>query len=113
MGKSERNAPGKNKEINFEFTKNAFADLVEAIDWYQSQKTNLGSEFAANLYNELQFIMEFPKSSRKINKNLRRRVVKKFPFNIYYFYFDEDLLIEVIGVLHESRNPNIWKERIN
>jgi len=91
MGKGKRNAPGKD-EIKYEFTKSAFIDLVESIDWYQSQKTNLGNEFATNLYYELQFILDFPKSSRKINKELRRKVMKKFPFNIYYFYYEEDFL---------------------
>ncbi|MDQ3020376.1 MAG: type II toxin-antitoxin system RelE/ParE family toxin [Bacteroidota bacterium] len=113
MGKGERNAPRKNEVIKFEFTKDAFADLVESIDWYESQQSNLGIELAANLYFELQFILEFPKSSRKINNELRRKVMKKFPFNIYYSYYEENFLIEVIGILHESRNPNIWKERIN
>lgn len=113
MGKGERNAPRKNKVIRFEFTKNAFADLVESIDWYGSHKSNLGNEFAENLHYELQFVLEFPKSSKKINKNLRRKVMKKFPYNIYYFYYEENLLIEVIGVLHESRNPKTLEERFN
>lgn len=113
MGKSKRNAPGKNEVIRFEFSKNAFADLSESIDWYENQKSNLGNELAAIFYSELQFILEFPKSSRKIVKDLRRKVMKQFPFNIYYFYYEENLLIEIIGVLHKSRNPKILKGRIN
>ena len=112
MGKGERKAPRKNEALKFEFTKNAFADLVESIDWYDCQKPNLGNEFASDLFIELQFILEFPKSTRKISKNLRRKIMKNFPFNIYYSYFEGDL-IEVIGILHECRNPLIWQERIN
>jgi len=87
--------------------------ISKSIDWYESQKSNLGIELAANLYYELQVILQFPKSSRKINNELRRKVMKKFPFNIYCFYYEENFLIEVISVLHGNRNPNIWKERIN
>ena len=88
-------------------------EIDDIFLWYELQKSDLGLEFIFNLNNELNFIREHPKASNKIYKNLRRHILKKFPYNIYYYFSENKSEIKILALLHESRNQSILKERMN
>ncbi len=98
--------------MRIEFEEEAEFEIDETHNWYEFQKTGLGKVFIAYLNTELEFIKEFPQASGYIYKTLRKHVLKKYPYNIYYFYSEKDSLINVIGLIHHSRNPKVWKKRI-
>ncbi|MBP9581322.1 MAG: hypothetical protein KBE38_04110 [Ignavibacterium sp.] len=50
-----------------------------------------------------------PEAFPKVFKEIRRILLKKFPFGLFYL-IDKDRII-VFAVFHASRNPNQWKER--
>jgi plasmid stabilization system protein ParE len=50
-------------------------------------------------------IKQNPNSFPKAHKDVRKYVVKKFPFVIYYRIVDST--IQVIAIFHTSRNPEI------
>jgi len=99
--------------IIIEFEKEAEEEIDKIYFWYELQKSDLGIDFINHLNTELNFLKDFPKASQLIYKQLGRHLMKKFPYNIYYFYNEDLSVIKIMSVLHESRNPNIWKDRIN
>jgi toxin ParE1/3/4 len=45
------------------------------------------------------------------HRDVRRGKLRKFPYLIYYRVHPNKL--EVLAVLHGSRDPRLWRERIN
>lgn len=87
-----------------------YEDLSESILWYSDKANNLGEEFLEEVENCLNRIKVNPNAYTKIYKNVRRALVKRFPFGIFYIV-NEDQVI-VLAVFHLSRSPKKLKERI-
>jgi toxin ParE1/3/4 len=98
------------KPHRVEFLKSAKLDIQHAYKWYNSQKENLGHEFLSEL-DDLQIqIKSNPKQFPKIRKVIRKAVLKRFPYSIYFII--QSNIIKIFAVFHNSRNPIIWKQRI-
>ena len=52
-----------------------------------------------------------PRMYSVVMANLRRAKLRKFPYLIYYRVLADR--VEVIAVLHASRDPRRWQERVN
>jgi len=91
---------------------NPFAenDINISKNWYDLQKENLGSDFILEVDNTLQNIVENPRQFPRVKGKIRRAVLSRFPFGIYYFIKND--IINVFAVFHFSRNPSIWKQRM-
>lgn len=96
----------------FRLIVNPFAehDLKISKKWYDLQKGNLGTEFILEVENTIQSILSNPFQFTKIKGEIRRALIKRFPFGIYYFVKGD--IINVFAVFHFNRNPKIWKSRI-
>lgn len=93
-------------------TDNAESDLNESYKWYENQKINLGVEFIKTINRTIELIKENPFLYKSVYKNVRKAKINKFPFNIYYLITPQFNQIDIFGILHDSRNPLIWKTRI-
>jgi len=56
-------------------------------------------------------IGESPMTWPKIEGELRRRLVQRFPFGILYYIESKEIVI--VAVSHLKRRPGYWKKRIN
>lgn len=81
-------------------------DIQSVFDWYESQQPGLGDEFLASLRERLETICKFPESSPMLYRDVRRAVVSRFPYVV--FYVVRPTRIAVLAVLHQSRNPEVW-----
>ena len=88
----------------------AIEELDCAISYYEYQKVGLGLDFLAEVEQALGKIQQNPNlgSAYKV-KGLRRYVIHRFPFLIFYAEFDE--LIWVVAIAHGKRRPDYWKRR--
>lgn len=84
-------------------------ELKETSKWYNLQRENLGKEFIFEIEKTLAQIQHNPKQFAKIRKDVRKAVLKRFPFAIVYSIIDDT--IEIYSFFHNSRNPITWKER--
>ena len=84
----------------------AEADLQEASGWYDDQKDGLGDEFLAEVERSLALIQDNPRLHAEIHKNVRRALLRRFPYGL--FYLIEAEAVVVLAVLHHSRSPNLW-----
>jgi hypothetical protein len=85
-------------------------DLQVAYEWYDLKKEGLGKEFLKEIDFIIDRIRQNPKQFGKIKKQIRMAVVKRFPFGV--FFVQKEDLINIIAVLHFSRNPKILRSRI-
>ena len=91
-------------------TAEAEADLDEAAKWYEARCQGLGIEFVAEVRSAINFIATNSGIYAEIHAGLRRAPVKRFPYGI--FYYERDGRLNIAGVLHDRRNPTIWKSRV-
>jgi plasmid stabilization system protein ParE len=82
-------------------------DLQDGYEWYETQGSGLGDQLAESVEAGVKFIKEFPLASPVVYKNVRRFLVKRFPYVI--FYVVEADAVVVIAIFHCKRNPKVWK----
>lgn len=81
-------------------------DLEVARSWYEAQRPGLGEEFLMSVQQRLEAIRSFPESNRAIYGKVRRALVRRFPYLIFYLFTPQRVV--VLAVLHTSRNPASW-----
>ena len=94
-----------------EFLEEAVVDLRESFIWYESKKIGLGQEFYNCVRDGIKKIQNSPSRFQRILRNVRKYVLKKFPFTIFYTLNEENYNIKIIAIYHNSRNPYIWQNR--
>lgn len=89
----------------------AEADLLAARAWYERDRSELGEAFTDSFEAMIARLKARPELYAVALQNIRRAKLRRFPYLVYYRVLSDR--IEVIGVLHGSRNPRIWQERID
>jgi plasmid stabilization system protein ParE len=76
-----------------------------AFRWYNSQRSGLGAEFAAELWRILDVLAVHPELAPIAHRDVRRGLVHRFPYVIYYRVLSGTL--EVRACLHQraDRDP--------
>lgn len=87
----------------------AEADLLQAHHWYEQEGSELAEAFADSLDEMIDRIEAMPELYAVALKNIRRGKLRKFPYLVYYRVLPDR--VEVIGVLHGSREPHLWHGR--
>jgi len=89
-------------------TAEAEADFDDAADC-DEQQARLGARFTLGVRQALVRIGQMPELHAALHRDIRRARVRKFPYNIYYRVRPDR--VEVIAVLHDRRDPSVWKSR--
>lgn len=85
-------------------------EVKSSYDWYQRQADGLGEDYLSELESSYQAIHELPNTWPKFEKEFRRFLLSKFPFSVIYRANEKTIFI--IAVMHNSRKPDYWKERL-
>jgi plasmid stabilization system protein ParE len=88
----------------------AEADLLQTRDWYEQESSELAEAFADSFEEIIARIEAMPEVYAVALHNLRRGKLRRFPYLIYYRLLSDR--IEIIGVLHGSREPRVWQQRV-
>ncbi len=88
----------------------AETDISTSVIWYEKKRKGLGKSFQKFLDATFRSIIINPESFPLVYKKIRRALIKKFPYSIFYC-FDNNIII-VLAVYHEKRDPNNWKSRV-
>ena len=100
----------KTKPFSIELSDEAEDDFDKSYEFYIEDNPKVADTFFKQVNLGFENIKINPKSFPIAHKDVRKYVVKKFPFVIYYRIIDT--IIQVIAIFHTSRNPEIWNERI-
>jgi toxin ParE1/3/4 len=91
------------------FRPQAENEAHSARRWYEEQKPGLGVRFAAAIDETLQRIASNPSAFPVIHGEVRRAVVRRFPYGVYFRVQEDELVI--IAVMHGRRHPRRWRTR--
>jgi plasmid stabilization system protein ParE len=78
-------------------------ELKDAYTWYELQRSGLGDSLVLCIDASLAGLLRHPFLGTPIAGDVRRILVKKFPYGLYYRVKDTD--IEVIGFRHFMQKP--------
>jgi len=86
-------------------------ELEEARDHYNQQQPGLGAEFQEAVKDSLRRLREWPESGAVEVQNIRRAVLRRFPYKLLYAVGTDHLI--VLAVAHQYRQPGYWLSRHN
>ncbi len=81
-------------------------DIQEIVNYYDDISTKITDKFLDDLFKEFDFLVKNPHSFQVKYKNTRVRYLKQFPFGVHYLIQKNS--IEILAVIHTSKNPKIW-----
>ena len=96
--------------MKLEFHPDAEMELIEAAARYEFQVPGLGERFEAEIRSATEILLQHPEIGAPADPNLRRFILNRFPFTLYYSATSDVLRIEVVA--HQSRRPGYWRSRI-
>ena len=84
-------------------------EMIQAAGFYESQQSGLGKRFLIAVQDGMNRMAINPRLYPVIYLDVRRCLVKTFPFSII-FREKRDKLV-VMAVMHMLRDPDYWKTR--
>ena len=96
--------------MKYRFTEEAKAEFEVAIDYYEAAGPSLGIDLVSDFLTVKERLFLFPESSVLLPLGVRKAVLSRFPFNIIYDIEGDTIVI--MAFMHQSREPNYWKDRI-
>jgi toxin ParE1/3/4 len=87
----------------------AKAEIRDAYRWYEQSRAGLGKVFGDAAYIRLIRIERTPLVYPRVHKDIRRALVRRFPYGVFYQPFITQ--IDVLSVMHTRRDPRRWKRR--
>jgi toxin ParE1/3/4 len=95
--------------MRFRFAEAALAEYIAAAQYYNRQVPGLGDEFADEIEAAVQAVVSSPLVWRVVEDDVRRYLVRRFPYGMYYSIENEVVIIWAVKHLH--RDPDYWQER--
>jgi len=95
--------------MNFLFHPEAEIEFNKSIDYYEEIESGLGYDFALEVYSTIKRSVEFPDAWTVLEGEIRRSLVKRFPYGI--LYSKEQKGIFIVAVMNLHRQPEYWKHR--
>jgi plasmid stabilization system protein ParE len=96
--------------VRYSFLEPAKQELEEAIAHFEQQQEDLGAEFALEVNNAIQRIIDFPEAWPSLSATVRCCRTKRFLYGIVYTIREKEILI--VAVMHLHRKPRYWKDRL-
>jgi plasmid stabilization system protein ParE len=91
------------------FVDEALAEFVAAGRYYNRQVPGLGDAFVAEIERGIEVILHGPTVWRVVEDDVRRYLIRRFPYGIYYSIEGE--IVVIWAVMHLHRNPDYWQGR--
>lgn len=92
------------------FHPEALEEYLGAVSYYSGMSPRLAESFIKAVESGIESVLRFPEAWQIVEEDVRRHLINRFPFGIYYCIEGDRILI--YAVMHMSRQPNYWKSRI-
>ncbi|HIJ82552.1 MAG TPA: type II toxin-antitoxin system RelE/ParE family toxin, partial [Desulfuromonadales bacterium] len=70
----------------------------------------LGQALIDELEKSVSEILEYPEAFELVSKNLRRKVLRRFPYGLIYAIGSDR--IRILAIAHHKRRPEYWRYRL-
>ena len=84
-------------------------DIQDAYQFYEERSQGLGSEFVRSIDACFSSIGRNPMAYPTVYRNIRRALIRKFPYGIFYLVEYEKIV--VIACFHAKQDPKRWQQR--
>ena len=88
----------------------ALEEYLGAVSYYADISPRLAESFVNAFEYGIKEILTYPRAWQIMEEDVRRYLIKRFPFGIYYCI--EANCIMIYAVMHMSRDPQYWKQRL-
>ncbi len=95
--------------MSYFFHPEAEKEFNEAIDYYEDIEPGLGYDFALEIHSTITRSVDFPKAWAILEGDVRKSLVRRFPYGILYSEKKDGIFI--LAVMHLHRKPGYWKHR--
>jgi len=95
--------------MRLEFHADAVSELQSAAEFYESRQVGLGGRFLELVEETLERISRDPLAWSIADEDVRRCLMRVFPFGILYTI--ELQFILILAVAHLAREPGYWAVR--
>jgi plasmid stabilization system protein ParE len=92
------------------FLPGARVDFLDAIDHYVGGSRTLAADFLDEVVRNLDLVTEFPEASPIARGEVRKKVMRRFPYSLLYLV-DGGVPV-VVAVMHHHRRPDYWHHRV-
>jgi plasmid stabilization system protein ParE len=92
------------------FEPEAAEELAEATAYLADRSTRAAERFLADVAGAQELLLQFPHAGPPLRNNLRRILLRIFPYQLIYRVEGEE--IRVYAVAHLRRKPGYWRKRI-
>ncbi len=93
-----------------QFHDEALEEYVDAIRFYARANRAVGECFVRAIEQAIADIVETPLRWRAVRGGLRRRVIRGFPYIVFYRVHEG--FVYLLAVAHCSRRPGYWRSRL-
>jgi toxin ParE1/3/4 len=91
------------------FHRFAERELNDAALYYEQESSGLGIRFLDEVEHYIDRIVTNPKAGQKVRGEVRRRILRKFPYGILYSVKNDG--IRILAIMNLKRKPNYWVGR--
>ncbi len=95
--------------MTYWFHPEAEEEFNQAIEYYEKIEAGLGYDFAIEVYTTIQRSVTYPKAWPILADDIRRSLVRRFPYGV--LYSEEPESIFILAVMNLHRDPDYWKKR--
>lgn len=81
-------------------------DIQHAMTWYLDNAPEQVPRLASDLADTVNRVRDRPLLGRAVYGDVRRVALRKFPYLVWFVYFEDADTIHVLGFSHQRRDPN-------
>jgi len=96
-----------NEEVSFH--RLAELELNEAAAYYELEKPGLGARFLREVDRCIESLVKHPQAGAIILGDVRRRLVRRFPYAVLYTIKPEG--VRILAIMNLKRRPLYWVGR--
>jgi hypothetical protein len=96
--------------MSIAFLPEADQEMTEAALYYQSQAIGLGMDYLFEVEHAVHSIETSPYTWPILQGDLRRRLIRRFPYGVLYKIESEEIII--VAIAHLRKKPGYWKKRV-
>jgi toxin ParE1/3/4 len=84
-------------------------ELNEAANYYNAASPGLGRAFLDEVEHAVTQILEHPEAAPLVNRVVRRKLVRRFPYSV--MYSTQTDTIRILAIANQKRRPFYWRGR--
>ena len=97
--------------MKYRYHPDALTEYADAALYYEERVLGLGADFTAEVEKAIWRILEAPAQWRCVEEDVRRYLLRRFPYGILFTV--EERCVLIVAVMHLSREPGYWRHRIS